>query len=68
MQTTLEAKPEVSQESRIEPRKATPKSEADYLQMAADRRERRGEPVTALLFRNEAYRLALSESGEGMEN
>lgn len=34
-----------------------PRTEADFLRMAADRRERHGEPVTALLFRNEACRL-----------
>jgi hypothetical protein len=37
--------------------KTDPASPADWLRIAADRRERRGEPVTALLFRNEAYRL-----------
>jgi len=32
-------------------------TQADFLRTAADRRERRGETVTALLFRNEAWRL-----------
>jgi hypothetical protein len=49
METTLEA------QTAVEER--TIRTEADYLRMAADRRERRGEPVTALLFRNEAWRM-----------
>jgi hypothetical protein len=37
---------------------------SDYLRIAAERRERRGEKVTALLFRNEAYRLELPADSE----
>jgi hypothetical protein len=50
-----------SSESKVESARK-PRTEADHLRMAAERRAQRGEPVTALLFRNEAFRLENEET------